>query len=122
MDPPQLYNPPAQAIDNNQNTRWSSGVPQAPGHWFLLDLGAVAAKVSQMILNTNNSNADFPIGYKVELSSNGTAYTQVATGAGAAATTIDFTAAPARYLRVTLTGTGTSWWSMHELTLVCQAK
>jgi hypothetical protein len=122
MTPPQLYNPPAQAIDNNANTRWSSGVAQAANQWFLLDLGAVAANVSRVVLSTVNSPNDFPVAYKLELSQNGTAYAQVAAGAGATTTTIDFASQPARYLRVTQTGTGTSWWTIYELTLVCQAK
>ena len=40
-------------------------------------------------------------------------------GAGMAITTIKFTDTPARYIRIKQTGTGASWWTIHELTITC---
>jgi hypothetical protein len=118
---PDVYNPPPFAVDGVAATRWSSGMPSKGGEWFLVDLGAKATHLTKVVLDTTQSATDFPLAYKLELSVDGQAYTQVATGAGAALTTITFADTPARYIKVTQTSTAaqTSWWSIHELTLTC---
>jgi hypothetical protein len=121
MNPIQLYNPPIQAIDGMAGSRWSNGLTQAGGEWFLLDLGSVAKHLTQAVLDTTKSPSDLPGAYKLEISSDGATYQTVATGAGAIVTTISFTDTPGRYLRVTQTGATASWWSIHELTLTCTA-
>jgi hypothetical protein len=118
---PSLNCPPPQAIDSNGNTRWSSGAAQVGGEWFLLDLGAVALHLTQVVLDTTAHPTDNPSGYKLELSSDGSAYSSVATGSGSSLTTIQFTDRPARYLRVTQTGSSLSWWSISELSVSCQS-
>ncbi len=120
MTPPQLYNPPVQGIDGTVSTRWSSGLAEDGSEWFLVDLGARASHLTQVVLDTNKDATDFPVAYKLELSTDGAAYTQVAMGAGTPITTITFTDTPARYIRVKQTGIGTSWWTIHELTITCQ--
>jgi hypothetical protein len=119
MDPPQLYNPPLHAIDGIATTRWSSGVDQTGVEWFLLNLGAKASHLTKLVLDTTKSPTDFPVAYKLELSSDGTNYSQVASGAGAAVTTITFADTPGQYVRVSQTGVSASWWSIQELTLTC---
>lgn len=119
MNPPQLYNPPIQAIDGTVSTRWSSGLAEDGTEWFLVDLGARASHLTQVVLDTAKDPTDFPVGYALELSTDGTAYAQVASGAGAITTTINFTDTPARYIRVKQTGVGKSWWTIHELTITC---
>ncbi|HWZ93521.1 MAG TPA: discoidin domain-containing protein [Polyangiaceae bacterium] len=118
---PTLNCPPPQAIDGNGNTRWSSGAAQVGGEWFLIDLGAVATHLTQVVLDTTAHPTDNPSGYKLELSSDGSTYSSVATGSGSSLTTIQFTDRPARYLRVTQTGTSLSWWSISELSVSCQS-
>ena len=80
---PDEYNPPANAIDGKTTTRWSSGAPPVGGEWFLVDLGANATHLTKVVLDTTESTGDFPVAYKLELSVNGTTFTQVAIGAGA---------------------------------------
>jgi hypothetical protein len=118
---PDVYNPPPYAIDGVAATRWSSGAPPVGGEWFLVDLGAKASHLTKVVLDTTKSTGDIPIAYKLELSVNGTTFTQVATGAGADLTTITFADTPARYIKVTETSTTvtTHWWSIHELTVTC---
>ena len=80
----------ANAVDNNAMTRWSSGEDQIPGETFLVDLGG-SVPISAVTLDGGGGN-DFPVAYTLELSTNGTAFTQVAMGAGVAGlTTISFT-------------------------------
>ena len=120
MNPPQLYNPPVQAIDGTTNTRWSSGATQVGGEWFLVNLGAKAAHLTQVVLDTAKDVTDLPVGYTLELSTDGTDFTAVASGAGAVITTITFASTSAQYLRITQTGAGASWWTIHELSITCQ--
>lgn len=120
MNPPQLYNPPLQAIDGTVNTRWSSGAAEDGTEWFLVDLGARASHLTRVVLDTNKDPSDLPVAYALELSTDGAAYTQVAAGAGAIITTINFADTPARYIRIKQTGVGVSWWTIHELTITCQ--
>jgi hypothetical protein len=120
-DVPQLYNPPPQAIDGDGSTRWSSGQAQIGGEWFLLDLGAVAAHLTQIVLDTSNHATDFPAGYKLEVSTDGTSYSLVTSGSGSSLTTIAFSDKSARYLKITQTSTSASWWSIQEISISCQS-
>ena len=89
----------------------------------MVDLGAKAAHLTKVVLDTTGSTGDIPPTYKLELSIDNSNYTQVASGAGADLTTITFADTQARYLKVTQTQVSTStsghWWSIHELTLGC---
>jgi hypothetical protein len=121
MDPIQLYNPPVQAIDGVPSSRWSTGMAQVGGEWFLVDLGARAAHLTQVVLDTTGWPTDAPAGYRLETSVNGKSFATVSTGAGAAMTTINFVDTPARYIRVVQTGISANqtWWSIQEITLMC---
>jgi glucosylceramidase len=104
------------AFDGDLTTRWSSGQNQSGGETFRLDLGAVTS-VSEMTLE-GAGGADFPAAYTLEVSADGQAYEQVAAGAGAPFTRIQFAQKNARYLRVTQTGTNANqWWSIAEITI-----
>jgi hypothetical protein len=121
MTPPQLYNPPVDAIDGNSDSRWSSGAAQVGGETFTIDLGAVASHLTQIVLDTTAHPTDYPANYKLEIGSTTANYTVMATGSGSSLTTIKFTDKPGRYLRITQTGTSASWWSIHEISISCQS-
>jgi hypothetical protein len=106
----------AKAIDGVPTTRWTTGANQAGGEYLTIDLGG-PAMLSGVTLDSGGAN-DFPSGYKLELSTNGTTYTQAAVGAGVAGlTNITFARTTARYLRVTQTGVAVHYWSVYELTI-----
>jgi allantoicase len=106
-----------KALDGNSNTRWSTGAGQAPGQWFQVDFGATETFNQVQLDNTVDTN-DYPRGYTLQVSADGTNWTQVASGAGyAKATPINFRAVKARYIKLTQTGTSTSWWSIDELSV-----
>ena len=104
------------AIDGKGETRYTTGVSQVPGMWFQVELPEEAALVGLQLESTKSPN-DYPRGYKVELSNDGGAWKQVATGKGAGATTdIVFPAAKAKFVRITQTGSvAGNYWSIHEL-------
>lgn len=111
---------PKNAFDGNVTTRWGTGQPQKPGQYFQVDFGGTV-RLTQVVLDTTTHAGDYPRGYDVGLSNDGTTFTSVATGTPAAANvvTIDFAAALGRYLRITMTGTDGLWWSIDELRLAC---
>jgi hypothetical protein len=105
--------PPNQAIDTSGSTRWSTGSDQVGGEVFNLDIGSVATASQIWLVD----NGDFPAMYKLEVSTNGTTYTQVATGAGAATTKIVFPTQQVRYFRITQTGAVAVWWSIYSISV-----
>jgi F5/8 type C domain-containing protein len=106
----------SNAIDIDPTSRWSTGVDQTPGETFTVDMGGVVM-ISGVTLDDGGA-VDFPVGYTLALSTNGTTYTQVATGVGVAGTNkIAFTRQNARFFRVTQTGTGANWWSIYGITV-----
>jgi fibronectin type 3 domain-containing protein len=107
--------PPANAIDGNINSRWSTGANQVPGQWFQVDMGSTNI-LSAIVLDCGASTGDYPRGYQLYLSKDGTNWgTPIAVGNGSAVTTISFDAHAARYIRVTQTGSASAnWWSIAE--------
>jgi len=112
---------PQYAIDGNTGTRYSSGATAAGGEWFRVDLGA-ATQITGVVLDNSIDVNDVPYGYKVEVSTDGNAWTQVATCNAIASTTetINFAAKAGRYVRVTQTAVGIHWWSIDELGVLCK--
>jgi hypothetical protein len=107
---------PANALDGNIQTRWGTGGPQKAGMYFQVDFGAKVS-LNQVVLDTSTHQGDYPRGYDIGLSDDGTTFTSAMTGTPASANviTINFPAAQGRYLRITLTGMDGLWWSIDEL-------
>lgn len=113
-----INNSPAalgRAIDGDRTTRWETGKHQAGGEWIQIDLGG-RHTVEAMELLYEASPYDHPRAYKVELSDDGRNWRQAASGHGLQERTyIPFSASPARHVRITQTGSGGNYWSVHEL-------
>ena len=106
----------SNAIDGTEATRWSSGVAQANGQTFTVDLG-VSRSVNALELDSGANAGDYPRGYSLSTSTNGSTWlAAVATGKGTGPSTwIEFPTTTARYLRVTQTGSAPSnFWSISE--------
>jgi outer membrane protein assembly factor BamB len=106
---------PANALDGNAATRWSTGTPEANGQWFQVDMAA-ARTFDQITLDAAGSTNDYPRGYQVFVSNDGVTFgNPIASGAGSAAlVTISFAAQTARYVKIVQTGTTSYWWSVAE--------
>jgi len=117
---------PKYAIDGNTATRYSSGATMAPGFYFQVDMGA-AKMVSGITVDTSEGAdvTDVAQAYEVDLSTDGTNFTKVASCMYPAAPmeVVDFTPTMARYVRYMNTAasaTGaTSWMSIHEFDILC---
>jgi len=107
----------SMAIDGDPSTRWSTGVSQTNGQYFQVDMGATQT-FDKLVLNTSNSPNDYPRGYAIYVSSDGTNWgNAIASGSGSSAiTTITFPTQSARYIKIVQTGSDSYWWwSIHEL-------
>ncbi len=109
---------PANALDGDLATRFSTNEDQAPGLYFEVDLGS-ARTFDALEMSVPNSPTDYARGYDVEVSSDASSWATVAACTGAATPqTVGFSAQTARYVKVVLTATTTSqWWSIDEFNL-----
>jgi hypothetical protein len=106
---------PAQAIDGNLGTRWSTGTPMVDGMDFEVDMTA-AQTFDQITMDPAGSKNDYARGYEVFVSSDGANFgSAIASGTGTSAlVTVTFPAQTARYIKVVQTGSATFWWSIAE--------
>ncbi|WP_220136715.1 discoidin domain-containing protein [Streptomyces himalayensis] len=108
---------PANALDGNTTTRWSTGTGQATGQSYQIDLGTTRT-FNRLLLDAHTSTGDYPRTYRIEVSTDGANWTTAATGNGTGAAVLaQFPVQTARHLKIALTGSSTSWWSIHELNL-----
>jgi hypothetical protein len=108
--------PPANAIDGNSGTRWSTGTAQVNGQFFQVDM--LSGKTfKQITLDAAGSAGDYPRGYQVFVSNDGVNWgAAIASGSPTTAlVTINFATQTARYIKVVQTGSVTpNWWSLYE--------
>jgi endoglucanase Acf2 len=113
-DAPQ--NAITNAVSGNAGSanRFATDTNQAPGLYYQVDMGT-AQTFNQIRLNATGGYAgDYAPGYQVQVSNNTSTWTTVATSTGNTAYPETATFAPQtdRYIRVTLTGSTTTWWSL----------
>jgi glucosylceramidase len=107
----------SNAVDGDASTRYSTGEGQAPGQFLQVDFGK-AVPARQIVFDTGVSTGDYPRGYAVQTSTNGTNWnTVLAAGQGTGQfTTVDLPGSPVRYVRLTLTTADPSdWWSVADV-------
>lgn len=110
--------PVKNLTDGDLNSRWTSGGKQTGKEWITVDLGVVAT-VSGVTMDAGAAYYDCPAAYRVETSTDGTAWATAYTGKGnpsdRKAIAATFAPVKARYVRVAQTGTTTAnWWTVME--------
>jgi glucosylceramidase len=105
-----------KAIDSSASTRWSTGQGQSNGQYFQIDMGA-AQSFSRIVVDAGSSSGDYPRGYQVFVSNDGTNWgSAISSGSGSAQSlTISFSSQNARYIRIVQTGSAGNWWSIHDM-------
>lgn len=105
----------ANALDDSLSTRWTNGAAITPGQWFQVDMKKINT-INGISLDAGSSTGDYPRGYDVSLSIDGTNWRTVACGhIPAQDNVISFPVEFARYIKVIQTGSAPSnWWSIHE--------
>ena len=104
------------ALDSNETTRWATTGAQTPGQSYTVDMKNLK-QFYQIALENASSSGDYPVGYAVYVSTDGTNWgSPIATGAGTSGLTIiTFPTQVARYIKVVQTGTTSfGWWSIFE--------
>ncbi|MEA9987115.1 discoidin domain-containing protein [Subtercola sp. RTI3] len=112
--------PTTALTDSDVTTRWTTGTAQTPGQWIQVDFGAKLTYNNVTLDTEKNSTSaqDYPRGYTVQSSNDGTSWTTIATGTGTVkATTIGFTATSSRYLRINQTASSGNYWSVGDLSV-----
>lgn len=115
--------PPSKAFDGDNTTRFATGSAQMGDEWLQIDFGEVVT-LNQVLLHTNNN--DYFRHFELRLSNTSQDFNvaALAEADGMAGTmTVDLPKARAgRYLTIRQTGTvtGTTWWSLHEVTVACK--
>ena len=107
----------ANAVDGDASTRYSTGEGQAPGQYLQVDFGT-AIRARQVVFDTGASTGDYPRGYTVQTSTNGTGWnTVLPDGQGTGQfTTIDLPGNAIQYVRITLTAAAPNdWWSVADV-------
>jgi hypothetical protein len=115
---------PTRAIDSDpdRTTRWTSGTPQGnpSGVYFEVNMGS-RQTFTQVKLDAADNNGDYPRGYQVYVSNDGSTWTSAATGTGTSQTTVIpvvFSTQTAQYVKIVQTGSASSWWSIVDLNVL----
>lgn len=100
---------------NGPNTSWATGQAMNGTEWYRLDMGANQT-VAMVGVQTAAGSFDYPRGFTLQTSLDGTAWTTRATGiAYGWKRPISITPVTARYIRVLQTGVAPQWWSIDDL-------
>jgi hypothetical protein len=117
---------PPYGVDGNPATRYSSGTPAVGGEYFAFDMCREVSINGIDLVTAPVGNADItdvPASYTINVSTNGTTWTQVAASATPPApqAMITFAATTVRYVLITQTGVsaGAYWWTIHEVSPIC---
>jgi HEAT repeat protein len=106
------------SLDGNIGTRWDTSRPMRPGDWFMIDLG-FERTVAGLTLDAAGSRGDYPRGYEVYVSFNGSSWGKpIVSGKGTKPlTVIKFPRpVPTRFIKIVQTGSVPGlFWSIHEL-------
>jgi hypothetical protein len=110
---------PDKTLDNNLNTRWTSGIFQNGGEWFQMDMLEPQTFNRILLKQGTSGTADYPRGYELYLSDDETNWGEpllTGTGTEGEATVIELPEAKTnRFIRLVQTGTSSNkWWSIHE--------
>ena len=109
----------AKAVDGVMETRYDTRTPQVPGMWVEVELPQLT-EVSGIRLEHGSSGGDYPRGYLVQSSEDGSNWKDVSAGEGKAGVMeIRFDSRKLKAIRVTQPGSAKgSYWSIHELELL----
>ena len=105
----------ANAVDDDASTLYQTGAGQQPGQWLQIDFGHLEA-VRQIVFDTGVNLGDYPRGYTLQTSTDGTTWTTAATESGSGQfTSVPLSGTPIRFVRLTLTASSGSWWSVADM-------
>lgn len=103
------------AFDGAAGTRWSSGVPQAAGQTFTVNLGAKRA-FDEISIDAGASIGDYPSSFDVEVSNDNANWKRLqSVNANSQRVVVHLQdQTDTQYVRLKLTAGKGNWWSIHE--------
>ncbi len=106
---------PFKALDVDYSTRWSTGIAQAPGQYFQVDMKSTKT-FTKIVLDDTGDENDYPRTYQVYVSKDGSNWgNPIASGSGSGITNIPFSPQSSQYIKVAQTGSDPKyWWSIRE--------
>jgi len=109
-------------IDGNLSTRWANGEAQEDGQWVKVDMDDIYP-ICAVAVNAGGFTGDYPRGYTIEISTDGTNWHTAAEGAiPSQDNLISFPFTYARFIKITQTGTASSnWWSIAEVNVLTES-
>ncbi|SHO44698.1 chitobiase/beta-hexosaminidase C-terminal domain-containing protein [Anaerocolumna xylanovorans] len=113
---------PGNALDNNNSTWWSTGVSQANGQWFQVDMGESKTFDQISFETTSAYSGDYPISYVLQVSGDGNSWATLKSGTGFGnKMVLQFPQQSARYIKILQTGSSTEkWWRIGEFNVYSQ--
>ncbi|MDR0431073.1 MAG: discoidin domain-containing protein [Tannerellaceae bacterium] len=109
------------ALDEQSSSRWDTGADKVLGDWFSVNM-IKPQTFNKVLLDQGSSSGDYPRGYELYLSDNGTDWGEaVVAGAGSSGMTVITLpeTETAQYVKIVLTaGAGNPYWSIHEFYIV----
>ncbi|MCX5054559.1 MULTISPECIES: discoidin domain-containing protein [unclassified Streptomyces] len=106
---------PANMLDGDSGTRYSSGTGQYNGLWIQVDMGQTQT-FGKIVLDVGSSTGDYARSADVYVSTDGTDWTKVSSVTdGQRVQLVSFPTQTARYIKVVNTGdVASNWWSIAE--------
>jgi beta-glucosidase len=110
------------AVNDTSVTRFSSDEDQATGLTYEVNMGS-AKTFNEIEMASPGSPTDYATGYEIQVSSNGSTWTTVATCGGIGSPDIaSFPSQTAQYVQVVLTAADTSyWWSINQFLIMASS-
>ncbi len=108
---------PGNAIDGNMNTSWTTGVPQADGQWFKVDMGSIQY-FDTITFDAGSAAGNYPAGHLVQISPDGYSWSNMPEGTlDGQRITVKCGAQAARYILIFQSGSKSNPWSIAELNI-----
>jgi hypothetical protein len=105
-------------IDGVNAGSWSTGQAMAGGEWYRIDMGSNKTVAMVTVQTPSGSTWDYPRGFDLQTSVDGTTWTTAATGiAYGWKRPVSIAPTTARYIRINQTGAAPQWWSIDEVTV-----
>jgi O-glycosyl hydrolase len=102
-------------LDNNLNTRWSSGQGQSPGQSIQIDMSSQTT-LNQIVMDSGSGTGDYARKYDVYVSNDGVNWgNPIANKIGEGPVEmVSFPSQTVRYLKIVNNGNVGNWWSIAE--------
>ena len=106
----------ANAIDGDPNTRWATRARQTAGQFFEINFNTKKT-FNNIVLDSNGSPDDYPRGYNVLVSQDGSNWTNILSDFAFLESEVEIVlpVQTAQYLRIEQTGSARNWWAIHEI-------